>query len=308
MNSHAKLSTAILAVLTLLTATFGLATAANAEVIRVDVDGDRVRDPVVASVPEPGVVRVATLLSGRDDAFTYVDTAGSGSSEPFIQARGNANRGRGAELFVQTGRNPTVDSIAVLTVARGRLVNARTFFVNPSLSDGLAMGMRCGSVGGEPGISSFLFRLGKQGRWTRYRTKYQWRTGRLAQFGKTTKRKVSIPPASQRTIACPRPGPPPTPPPVLGSAGSRFFTGLGVVEPKSFRARKGTGRYFGFTWSEWGSDRSTARGYFNTGAPGAGKKRLSLTAFDLGRCAGREAYRKLTLKQKGARGITLGVC
>ena len=308
MTSHAKLSTLALAGLAVLTAIFGFTTAANAESIRVDVDGDRVRDPVVAYVLQPGTVRVVTQLSGRDDTWTFVDMSGSGSPEPFIAARGNANRGRGAELFVRTGRNPVVDTIAVLTVARGRLVNAGSFFVDPSLSDGLAIGMRCGSVAGEPGMRTYVFRLGRQGRWKRYTTKFQWRTGRFEQYGKTKKGRVSIPAASQRTIACPRPGPPPTPPPVLGSAGNRFLSGLGVVEPKRFRARQGTGRYFGFVWSEWGSERATAHGSFNTGAPGAVNKRMNLTAFDLGRCAGHEAYRKLTLKQKGSRGITLGVC
>ena len=291
-----------------LVAGFGFAAGAGAETIKVDMDGDRVKDPVVVTVPEAGKVRVATLLSGRDDALTFVDIAGSGSAEPFIAARGNANKGRGAELFVRTGINPTVETISVLTVARGNLVNAKSFFVDPPLNDGLAMGMRCGTVGGDPGIRSYLFRLGKKGRWTRYVTKFQWRPGRLVQVGKTTKGRVSIPAASQRTIACPRPGPPPEPPPVLGSAGNRFLSGLGVVEPKRFRAKQGTGRYFGFVWSEWGSAQATARGSFNTGAPGASTRPMRLTAFDLGQCGGREAYRKLTLKQNGARGITLGVC
>lgn len=304
MNRQAGVLSMIVALIT----GFGFAAGASAETIRVDMDGDRVKDPVVATVPEPGKVRVVTSLSGRDGALSYVDLAGGGASEPFIAARGNSNKGRGAELFVRFGKNSLVESVAVLTVARGKLVNARTFFIDSPLNDGLAIGMRCGTVGGDPGIRAFVFRLGKQGRWTQYLSKFRWRPGRLVPVGKTTKRRVTMPPASKRTIACPRPGPPPEPPPVLGSARNRFLSGLGTVEPKRFRARQGTGRYFGFTWSEWGSNQATARGRFNTGAPGAVNKPMSLTAFDLGKCGGREAYRKLTLKQRGARGITLGVC
>lgn len=197
--------------------------------------------------------------------------------------------------------------MAVLTVARRTLVNAGTFFVNDSLDDGLAMGIKCGLVAGEPGLRTYVFQLGKRGRWHRTVTPYIWKQGKYVKGGKATKGKVALPSPTQTTIGCPKPKAPPEPPPVLGSAGNRFLSGLGTVEPKSFRARQGSGRYFGFTWTGWGNPRATASGYLNAGT-GEGRKRMNLTAFDLGQCGGREAYRKLTLKQKGSRGITLGVC
>jgi hypothetical protein len=286
---------------------FGFVPGANAETIRVDVDGDKAREPVVASVPEPGKVRVASLLSAAGDAFTFLDLNGSGSAEPYIAAKGDVNKRKGAELFVRTGRYDKADTVAVLTVARRTLVNAGTFFVNDSLDDGLAMGIKCGLVGGEPGVRTYVFQLGKRGRWHRTVTPYVWKQGKYVKGGKEKKGKVALPSPTQTTIGCPKPPAPPEPPPVLGSAGNRFLSGLGTVEPKSFRAKQGAGRYFDFTWNGWGDARASARGYFTTGS-GARKRRMNLTAFDLGQCGGREAYRKLTLKAKGQNGVTVNVC
>ena len=287
---------------------FALAGGASAETIKAKMDGDRTKDTVVAGRGDANSTRVAAVLSAHNNKLSYVDLPGAGNSEPYIKAKGNVNKGRGAELFVQSGRNAVVDTISVLTVARGNLVMAGNFYVNGALGDGLAFGIRCASVKGEPGIRAYVFKLGNRGRWNRYVTPFGWRKGSLVRRGKKTKSKVALPSPAETGLGCPKPAPPPEPPPVLGSAGSRYFLGLGTVTPKSFRARQGTGRYFSLKWTGWGGARATARGYFNTGAPGAGKKRLNLTAFDLGRCAGREGYRKLTLKQKGSRGITLGVC
>ena len=293
---------------------FGFAAGASAETIKVKFDGDRMKDPVVASSPAANTTRVATLLSSRHDQFTYVDLAGGGVSEPYIRKKGDVNKRGGVELFVRSGHNDVVDTISVLTVFGGDLGNARTFFVNNALGDGLAAGIKCGSVKGGPGIRAYIFRLGNKGRWNRFVTPYKWKNGRLIRRGKKTKGKVALPPASETRIGCPKPAtappppPPPEKPPVLGSKGNRYLSGIGTVKPKSFRARQGTGRYFSFKWSGWGNARATARGAFNTGSPGAATKPMTLTAFDLGPCAGRKAYRKLTLKQQGGGGVTLGVC
>lgn len=297
----------VLTILVVLMAGFGFTAVAGAEQIRTDMDGDGKKDLTGASPFYGDYLMVGSKLSSKKRAFSYLTFPSAGVVEPYIAAKGDVNRGKGTELFVRTAQNSTAETIAVVTEARGKLVHAGTFFVDPSLSDGRGAGFRCGTVAGKPGIRAYAFGLGKQGRWIRSVTMYQWHRGVLVKHGKTTRGKVGTPAASQRTIACPRPATPPAPPAVLGTAGNRYFTGLGGVEPKSFRARQGSGRYFGFSWRSWGAARATARGFFTTG-PGAPKKRMNLTAFDLGQCAGRETYRKLTLKQSGGRGITLGTC
>lgn len=298
----------VLTMIATLAAALGLASGANAELIQADIDGDRVKDPVAATVAEPGTLTVTSLLSRRDDAFTYLNFTAPNSGEPFIEAKGNVNRSRGAELFVRTVKVPAFKVISVLTVKGGKLTNARSFFVDKSLSDGAAYGFECGTVKGRPGIRSFRFKLKSNGSWVRHTNRFAWRKGKLVQAGKTRRQKVKLPPPNQRTVGCPKPVPPPKPPPVLGSSGNRYLKGLGTVKPKSFTARAGSGRYFGFKWKGWDRPRATARGFFNAGGPGDRRKRMSLTAFDLGKCGGRETYRKLTMKPAGQRGITLGVC
>ena len=297
----------VLTIVVALVAGFGFTASAGAEQIRTDMDGDGKRDLTGASPIYGKYLMVGSKLSSKKREFSFVSFPSAGVVEPYIAAKGDVNRGRGTELFVRTSQNSTVETIAVVTEARGKLIHAGTFFVDPSLSDGRGAGFRCGTVAGKPGIRAYVFALGKQGRWIRTVAMYQWRRGVLVKHGKTTRGRVSTPAASQRTIACPRPAAPPEPPAVLGSPGNRFFTGLGGVEPKSFSARQGTGRYFGFTWRGWGSARPTARGFFTTG-PGVPKKRMNLTAFDLGKCSGKNAYRKLSLKAAGGRAITLNVC
>ena len=289
-----------------LAAGLSLSSVAKAESIKADVDGDGKKDLVVASSPQAGTTRVG-LISSKRHNYTYLDFAGNGAA-PWFRKKGDVNSGKGAELFVRTGSNPVVDTIQVLTFAHGKLTLGRSFYLDPSLSNGLAIGMKCGQVKGGPGIRAYVFRLGKKGRWHRYVTPYAWDKGRLVRRGRKTDGRVPMPDPSETTLGCPKPKAPPEPPPVLGRVGNRYFIGLGKVEPKSFRARHGSGRYFGFSWKGWGNGAATASGSFNIGVPGAGNKGMSLRAFDLGQCAGKKAYRRLTLKPRGQSSLTLNVC
>ncbi len=180
----------------------GLAAPAVAEQVQTDVDGDGVQDTVTAQTIGDYGVGVSVDLSGSggatseqrfDNAFVY---------EPWIWRVRDVDGRAGTELFVHTNHITTDETVTVLSVVDRRLVRSGRFLVNASLVDFYAMGFRCRSVRGRPGIVAYDFYRQAPGHWKRRARSYSWKDGRLARVGPARHSVVRHPPARERELGC----------------------------------------------------------------------------------------------------------
>jgi hypothetical protein len=184
-------------------ATAGAAGAAGAETIQADLDGDGVADTVTAQTDSSYELRVTASLSAPGSAASSEQAFSNAFPyEPWFERVRNVDGRPGAELFVHTGHISTDDTITVLSVARGSFVRSGSFLFNAGLGDDYAMGFRCTTVRGGPGIVAYDFGLLPSGGWMRRVRAYRWHDGTLARVGRAHRTTVGHPPAGERRIGC----------------------------------------------------------------------------------------------------------